>query len=345
MTKSRSSSLGTPSLSDVAEHAGVSPITVSRALRTPEKVSRHLRERIEAAVAKLGYVPNPAASALASTVSTTIALILPSLTNTVFDDVLHGLYDGLGDAPYFLQIGNSHYSALKEEALIRQFIRQKPAAFIVTGFGQTEQSNRMLKNARCPVVQIMDTGHETIDMSVGFDHVAAGAAAARHFLDCNYRKLGYMGARLDARSQQRMKGFIEAAAGIAPVEDRRIATSPGESSVGLGRQLLEQLLYRAPDTDAVFCNNDDLAVGALVEARRRRFDVPKALGICSFHDNEFARHMIPPITAIATPRMEIGKRAIEMVLKEIGEPNSVRDRHCDLGFELVHRETTRPVAG
>ncbi len=173
--------MGTPSLADVAEHAGVSAITVSRALRTPEKVSKHLRDRVEASVAKLGYVPNPAASALASTVSTTIALILPSLTNTVFDDVLHGLYEGLGDAPYFLQIGNSHYSALKEEELIRQFIRQKPAAFIVTGFGQTEQSHRMLKNARCPVVQIMDVGRETVDMSVGFDHVAAGAAVARHF--------------------------------------------------------------------------------------------------------------------------------------------------------------------
>lgn len=341
MKKKRSSSSKAPSLVDVAKLAGVSAITVSRTIRSPEMVSSRLRLKVETAIKRLGYSPNLAASALASKVTANIGLLLPSLTNNVFNDVLRGIYDTIGETRFFIQIGNSRYSALNEEALIRTFLRQKPAGLIITGFDQTDVAREMLTTAHCPIVQIMDFRQKPFDMAIGFDHVAAGFTAGRHLLDCGYRRLGYIGARLDPRSQRRLIGFRNACKEVAPLEEMRIAASPQPSSVGLGRQLLELLLSRAPDTDAVFCNNDDLGIGALMEAKRRLISVPEDLGICSFHDMEMTQHMYPALTAIATPRLEIGERAIRMLLNEIETPGTVAERIVDTGFRLMARETTR----
>lgn len=338
------SSRKNPSLADVARLAGVSAVTVSRAIRTPEVVSARRRERVAAAIAELNYSPDPAASALASNVTTNIGLLLPSLTNSVFGDVLRGIYEGVEGTRFFVQIGNFRYSALKEEALIRTFLRQKPAGLIVTGFEQTEEATKMLEHAPCPVVQIMDVRTDPVDMAVGFDQRAAGYAVAQHFQDCGYLRPGSIGARLDQRSQRRLAGFRDACSAAGIYNELRSVTSPKPSSVGLGRHLFELLMSRAPDTDAVFCNNDDLGIGALMEARRRGFTVPDDLGLCSFHDMEMARHMYPALTAVATPRHEIGARAITMILDEIEQRGSVTNRAINTGFQLVQRETTRRIS-
>ena len=344
MAKRRSSSSRKPTLVDVAKAANVSAITVSRTIRSPELVSPQMRIRVEAAIEKLGYSPDPAASALASKVTHNIGLLLPSLTNTVFEDVLDGVYEVSEETRFFVQIGDTRYSALKEEALIGTFLRQKPAGLILTGFEQTEKARKMLSTANCPVVQIMDYGGTPIDMAVGFDHEAAGYAAAAHLIECGYRNPGCVGARLDARSRRRLDGFRKACQEANLWDEHRMVTTPQSSSVGLGRHLLEEMLSRDESIDAIFCNNDDIGIGVLVEAQRRLISVPDQLGICSFHDMEMTKHMHPSLTAIATPRYEIGKMAFEMLLAEIDQPQSVKKRIVDSGFELKKRSSTKNPA-
>lgn len=330
-----------PTLVDVAREAGVSAITVSRTIRSPELVSERARKRVESAIERLGYIPDPAASALASKTTSTIGLLVPSLTNNVFTDVLRGVYDAIENTRYFIQIGNFRYSALKEEALIGNFLSQKPAGLVISGMDQTDAAQEMLKRAPCPVVQIMDAGSRAVDMSVGFRHAQAAEDAVEHLLVCGYRRPGFLGARMDPRAQRRLVGFRNACGRAGALDERRMVTTQHPSSVGVGRQLFELLLSQAPDTDAVLCNNDDLAVGTLMEARRRNIAVPEDLGICSFNDVEMARHMVPSLTAVSTPRHEIGSRAIEMILAEIAEPGSVTERQIDLGYRLEIRESTR----
>ncbi|WP_116134680.1 LacI family DNA-binding transcriptional regulator [Tropicimonas sp. IMCC34043] len=330
-----------PTLDDVASLSGVSAITVSRTIRSPEKVSERSRLKVQAAIEKLGYTPDLAASALASKSTNVIGLLVPSLTNNVFADVLRGVYDAVETTRYFVQIGNSRYSALKEEALIRVFLRQKPAGLIVAGFDQTDPALNLLETAGCPVVQIMDFGRPPVDMAVGFRHDAAARLAARHLLECGYRRPGILAARMDPRTQSRLQVFREVCAEAGVLDERRVVTTPHASSVGVGRQLLELLLTQAPDTDAVFCNNDDLAIGALMEAHRRNLHVPEDLGICGFNDLEMTRNMFPSLTSIATPRFEVGRRAVEMLLAEIEAPDSVAERNVDLGVSLIARDSTR----
>ncbi len=300
-------------LADVAREAGVSAVTVSRAIRLPEKVSEEARGRIRAAIDRLGYVPDPAASALASARTNVVGLLVPSLTNAVFADLLRGVYDAVEGTGLTVQIGNFRYAPGKEEDLIRTFLRQRPAGLIVTGLDQTDAARALLAQAPCPVVQTMDASETPVDRIIGFSQQEGGRLAARHLLERGYARPGFLGARMDPRSQERMRGFLDELGRAGRRDRTRVLTTPHPSSVGLGGQLLSDLLARAPDTDAVFCNNDDLAAGALFEALRRGIDVPGQLGICGFNDLEMSRHLVPALTSVATPRYEVGYGAVALV--------------------------------
>src|SRR5438874_4020780 len=160
-------------LTEVAKLAGVSPITASRFFRNPDALSLNKRERVDSAVKELGYVPNMAARALASHRTEVIGVVIPSLTNNVFSDVLRGIYDASEQSRYSIQLANTRYSILQEEKLLRLFRAQKPAGLIVTGIDQTTESRAMLDAADCPIVQIMEIGPNPIDMMIGFSHYDA----------------------------------------------------------------------------------------------------------------------------------------------------------------------------
>jgi LacI family gluconate utilization system Gnt-I transcriptional repressor len=326
-------------LADVASEVGVSAITVSRALRTPEKVSEGLRQRIAVAIEKLGYHPDTAARALASKRTNVIGVIIPSITNNVFTDLLHGIYEGVDGGPFDIQLGNYRYSPLKEEQLLRIFLGQKPAGLVIAGFDQTDNARALLERAPCPVVQVMELGENPADMLVGFSPTEAAAAATRHLVARGYRAPAFLGARMDPRSQRRFKGFRAAASEAGLFDDRRVLTTSRASTVALGGQMLAEMLERAPETDAVFCNNDDLALGVLFEAQRRRIDVPDQLGICGFNDFEMMAAAAPSITSVRTFREEMGHRAIAMLSDAING-NRPAEPVIDLGFEVREREST-----
>ncbi|MCR4264645.1 LacI family DNA-binding transcriptional regulator [Nitratireductor sp. ZSWI3] len=328
-------------LADVASRVGVSAITISRALRTPEKVSPQLREEIARAIDELGYVPDRAARALASSRTDVIGVLIPSVTNNVFSEVLLGIYTAVENTPFDIQLGNTRYSSLKEEDLLKVFLSQKPAGLIVTGIDQSETSRALLKNAACPVVQIMEIDEDPIDLMIGFSHYEGARTATAHLIEQGYRRPGFAGARMDPRSQRRFRGFRDVATEAGLYAEERVITTTAASSVTLGAQLFAELIERAPDLDCVFCNNDDLALGVLFEAQRRRIAVPGQLGICGFNDLEMMAAAEPPITSIRTFRHDMGRRAVELLVDAIAQGRPRSGAVVDLGFELRKRSSTR----
>ncbi|TMV90615.1 LacI family DNA-binding transcriptional regulator [Thioclava sp. BHET1] len=326
---------------DVADHVGVSVATVSRALRNPEQVSPAVRARIAAAIDTLGYLPDPAARALASTRSDLIAVILPSVSNNVFADVMDGIYAAAEGTRYSVQLGYSRYSPLSEENLTKLFLRQRPAGIVVTGIDQTDATKTLLGQANCPVVQIMETGPEPYDRMIGFSHYDAARAATAHLIAQGYRAPGFLGARMDPRTQRRLHGFRDELRAQGLEEGRRVHTTTRPSSVTLGSYLLGELLSVAPETDAVFCINDDLALGAMFEAQRRNLRVPESLGICGFNDMEMMGAAEPALTSVRTFRREMGEGAIQMILDALAEKAPASEPVLDLGFEVVARTSTQ----
>ncbi len=330
---------GEARLTEVAKLAGVSPITASRFFRNPEALSVSKRARVESAAKELGYVPNLAARALASQRSEVIGVMIPSLTNNVFSDVLRGIYDVSQGSRYSIQLVNTRYSILQEEKLLRLFQAQKPAGLIVTGINQTAESRAVMQAMNCPIVQIMEIGPEPVDMMVGFSHYDASVAAISHLLTQGHTRIGFLGARMDPRVQRRFDGYRDAMKAAGLLDQRLIVTTPVPTSVTMGGTLFADLLTRVPDIDAVFCVNDDLALGVLFECERRQISVPESMAIVGFNDLEFMASAVPSLTSVRTNRYEMGRHAVTMVTEAIDDRRPANPV-IDLGFELMIRQSS-----
>jgi LacI family gluconate utilization system Gnt-I transcriptional repressor len=263
-------------LTEVAKLAGVSPITASRFFRNPEALSISKRERVASAAKELGYVPNLAARALASQRTEVIGVLIPSLTNNVFSDVLRGIYDASGSR-YSIQLANTlQHPAGKIAAAVPA---QKPAGLIVTGIDQTPESRSVMEAMNCPIAQIMEIGPDPVDMMVGFSHYDAAFAAVSHLISQGFRRIGFLGAQMDPRMQRRLQGYRDAMKAASLFDPRNIVTTPVPTTVTLGGTLIADLLLRKPDIEGIVCVNDDIALGALFECQRRHISVHEDMAI------------------------------------------------------------------
>jgi len=332
----RSRATGRVTLDDVARAAGVSPITVSRALRGERAVAPELVARVQAAAARLHYVPDPAARALASRHSTHVALLIPMLSNALFVDVLEAVQRSLRPAGYQTLIGVTHYDAGEEELLLREQLQHRPAGMLVTGLDRSDAARALIAGSGVPCVHLMETSASAGVYSVGFSQADAAAALTRHLLERGRRRIAFAAAQLDPRTTQRLEGWRRTmgAAGLhAPTLEW---LNPAPSSLALGGLMFEQIAGQRPAVDAIFFCNDDLAQGALLAALRLGIKVPQRLAVAGFNDLTGSDQMLPALTTVRTPRAEIGQAAARMLLTLMrGEVPALP---CvDLGFELVVR--------
>ena len=332
-------------LKDVAAKADVSPITVSRVVNGYDGVRANVREKVEATIAELGYIPNRSASVLASSKSKLIGVLIPSLSNVVFNDVLRGIYDIATPANYQVLLFNTHYSAAEEERAIRTLLGQSPEGLIITGGEQTPAAKAMLQASAVPVIQIMGEVNNPIDINVGFSHFDAGAAVAQLLLDKTYSKIGFIGARMDRRTCERLAGFEHVLSAANNLNKTRVITTPEPSSVSKGASLFGELMdVTKGDCDAVFCCNDDLALGVLHESKKMQLKVPEKFGICGFNDIEMAAYAEPALSTVRVNRYNMGSKAMEVIFEKITSPGDKAApiaRYINTGFELVTRKSTR----
>jgi len=334
----RSRATGRVTLADVARAADVSAITASRALSGKRAVDPALVERVRRAARKLGYVPDPAAQALASRHSTHVALLLPMLSNTLFVDLLEAAQSRLRGAGFQTLIGITHYDEREEEQLLREQLVHRPAGVLITGLpgGATR---RLIAASGVPCVHLMELSGRPGDHSVGFSQQGAAAAMTRHLLERGRRRIAFAAAQLDARTMQRLDGWRTtlAASGLhAPTLEW---LNPAPSSLALGAQMFEQIVGQSPRVDAIFFCNDDLAQGALLAAARRGVAVPERVAIAGFNDLTGSDQMIPPLTTVHTPRREIGAEGAAMLLA-LMHGVAVAQPRLDLGYTLVIRAST-----
>jgi LacI family transcriptional regulator, gluconate utilization system Gnt-I transcriptional repressor len=329
-------------LSDVAKKAGVSPITVSRALRNPEIVSEELREVILPLIEEMGYVPDLAARALASRHSGIIGVVVPALNQQVFMNVMLGIEERVRSTDLHIQYANTLYDPNEEIHQLRSFLAQKPAGIILAGAESYDDLSSLIEEAPCPIAHIIDLAQKPARMAVGLEHHAAGAVATRFMLERGYRRIGLLSGRMDIRSKRRRDGYVEAMHEAGLLDPALMVSEEIPTSAALGCRLFAALLDRTPDIDSVFCQNDDLALGVLFECRRRGIRVPEDFGICGFNDLDFAEFTEPGLTTVHVPRYDIGYRAADMLIRAVQEEN-LSDEKLDLGFTVVERGTTRQV--
>ena len=323
---------------EVAELAGVSRMTVSRALNHPDMVKEKVRNRVFEAVSELGYVHNHLARNLSSSKSNVIGLILPSLENSIFAQTVKAISDVLRGAGFQLMLAEASDDPKEEETIIAAFLAQRVAGLVLHGTRHSPAAIRMLRGANIPVVENGDFPVEPIDMVASYSNRSAAKAMTLHLARLGYRKIVFAGLANNTRATERQLGFVDALdeMGIGPDPRRILSVSRGFAA---GAEAIGHLDRTMPDTDALFCAGDVVAIGALLECNRRGWDVPGRLAIASYDDLELMRHVNPAITALRLPRYEIGRRSAEMLLARILD-RELPVRSVDLGFEIVQRAST-----
>ena len=330
---------GRTTLSDVARAAGVSPITASRALRGERGVAQDLVQRVKDAAQQLGYVPDPAARALASQRSVQVPVLVPLLSNALFVDVLDAVHRTLFPHGYQALIGVTHYDPVEEEQLLRTYLAHRPAGLLVTGFDRTEAARQLIAASGVPCVHLMEMTSAPGVYCVGFSQQDAGHAMTAHLLERGRRRVAFVAAQLDPRTMQRAEGYRRCLRAAGLYDPRLELLSPEPSSIRLGGELLQELLRTRPEVDAVFFCNDDLAQGGLLAAQRLGLAVPGRVAIAGFNDLAGSDQMPPPLTTVRTPRSAIGEASARMLLALMKGEAPVQNS-VDLGFELMARESS-----
>lgn len=328
---------GAVTLHDVAKLAGVAPITASRALNKPEQVSEEVRQRVQEAVARTGYVPNLLAGGLASTRSRLVAALVPTLAGPVFLETVKSLTESLAERGYQLMLGQSGYSGDREDALLEAIVGRRPDGIVLTGIMHSAEGRRRLLASGIPVVETWDLTPTPIDMLVGFSHTDVGTQVVEFLQSKGHRQLAMVSGD-DERALRRLAAY-EAAARQRGLPEVRSVVVPAPTTLKSGRAALAELLQAPVPIDAVFCSSDLLALGVLTEAQSRGLAVPGQLGLIGFGDLEFAADLHPALTTVRIDGSAIGRQAAQFIVAR-AEGRAVEQRVIDIGFSIIDRQST-----
>ncbi len=328
-------------LRDVSELSGVSEMTVSRVLRNRADVSPATRDKVLVAAKTLGYVPNKIAGALASQRVNLVGVIIPSLSNMVFPEVLSGISAALEDSGLQPVFGATDYKADHEENVIYEMLSWRPTGMIIAGLEHTEAARAMLANSGIPIVEIMDIDGEPIDSMVGISHRRAGREMAEAILAAGYRKIGFLGSKMpdDHRARKRLEGFRAALAeaGLDLADTEHYA---GGSSLAKGREMTQALLGRNPDLDFLYYSNDMIGAGGLLYCLDQGLDVPGKIGLAGFNGLELLDGIRLRLATTDACRKEIGRRAAEIVAGKTTD-GVIGARRVELSPQITPGDTIR----
>ncbi|QCR35474.1 LacI family DNA-binding transcriptional regulator [Nissabacter sp. SGAir0207] len=310
-------STGRVTLADVAQLAGVGTMTVSRALRTPDQVSDKLREKIEAAVSELGYLPNLAASSLASASSYTVAMVVPSLSESGCAEMFAGLQRVLQPAGYQIMLAESQHMLEREQQLLETLLSYNLAAAVLLSVEHTAATRQALAAAAIPVVEIGALRADPLDINIGIDYVAAMYQLTQTLITDGYQHIGLLCANQEQWIfQQHLQGWHNALL-RNHMSPHRVINAAQPASFTTGAQQLPEFLLAWPELDALVCASDELACGALYECQRRHIRVPDHLAVVGFGNSEFSRVCQPPLTTMTVPHREIGIQAGSALLARL----------------------------
>ncbi len=325
------------SLKDIAELAGVTKMTVSRYIRTPEKVSKETAKAISDIIEEINYVPKRAPGIQLNAQSFTIGVLIPSFQNQIFADILAGIESVTSGNKYQPLIANFNYSKESEEEVIINLLSYNIDGIILTEKLHTQRTMKFLRAAKIPIVETMDISGDRLDMAIGFDNRQAAFDMVTTMLRKRLRQhIVYLGSKNDPRDEQRYQGYSEAMRQRG-LQSHRV-NPQSISSVNLGSTLMKDTLEAFPQLDGVFCSNDDIAVGALMFCQENNISVPDEVAIAGFHGLEIGRQLRHHLSTIITPRFHIGRTAASMLISKLKNDVDIPST-VDMGYQVYEGAT------
>lgn len=314
-------------------------MTASRVLRDEGGFSESTRVKVMAEVDRLGYLPNRLATVFAGDKkSTFVGVSIPDLGNEVFTQVLEGIDRKLVAFQHQTVLGMTQHALAEEENWIETVLSWQPAGLILTGRSHSPRATHLLVSADIPLVEIWDLNSSPLDMCVGLNHFDSGYDMGRFLISKGYERLGYVGTSHDTANAAtaRLNGFAKAVedGGVALTKQLCLRDIPGFYPGFYGT---EQLLAGDPSIEAVFYQNDNMAVGALHYCQAQGMDIPDDIAIAGWGDLPIASVLPYRLTSIHVGHLKLGQLAAEKLLARLnGDP--VQDV-TDVGFQIIPGET------
>jgi LacI family gluconate utilization system Gnt-I transcriptional repressor len=322
---------------DVAREAGVSPITVSRALSSPHKVKPETRQRVMEAVARTGYVVNSIASSLRSGRSSIVTVFVASLQNPHFATAVQGALEAFEGSRFHLMFAQTGYSQPLGAEIVETVKPFRPAGVMFTGVVLGDEAREAMRRFGVPVVEVWGEPSKAIDIVAGASIFEGTRMMGEHFAEQGYRRVAYCG-------QTHMPGGIglDGFRQGYEAEGRKLAyvlAKEGTGTLARGISSLDEILAAVPDCDAIFFGSDLLACGAMIRGRDRGIDIPGQIAIGGYGDLEFASHLNPPLTTLHASDYETGKLAGKGLRQRL-EGGPASDPVIQVPMRLVVRAST-----
>jgi LacI family repressor for deo operon, udp, cdd, tsx, nupC, and nupG len=335
-----------PNIYEVAKRAGVSPSTVSRVLSQPDVVSLKTRNRVLRAVDVLGYTPNSTAQNLRTARTGKLLVTVPDISNPFFSLILQGIEDAAQRVEYAVLLGDTQHDERREQRYASMLSSKEADGLIFLGHRLPEAAQARIRHAapRCaPVVNGCEFNPRVGVPSVHIDNARAAADAMSLLHDLGHRRIGIVSGPLASPlSRDRLRGASVVGHALGDDVDELIVVG-GDFTLESGVEAAARLLGMAKRPSAIFCFNDEMAMGVLDHARRIGVRVPEDLSVVGFDDIRFARYTQPSLTTVAQPMREIGEGTVKLLLAILAD-DSVTPASITLPHRLVVRGTTGPPA-
>lgn len=304
-------------MEDVAQAAGVSRMTVSRALRKDSSVSEKTRKRILALVDEMHYVPDQMAVSLSSQRSGFIATLVPSVNNIHYGRMIQALTEALEGTGLQIILGHTGYSNRREELIVESLLKRRPEAIILPYDGHSKRTTKLLANAGIPVVQLWETPENPIDCTVGFSNHQVAFRMTQDLIELGYKNIAFLCETNDewTRGAARRGGFRKAMEDAGLSAHRMIRFGQPPMSIKDGYFIGSNLDHYYDDIDCVFCVSDAPAFGLIRGLAERGIKVPDDIGVAGFGNFEVSRYSSPTITTVRFDPEEVGRITAELIIQ------------------------------
>ncbi|MEM8978104.1 MAG: LacI family DNA-binding transcriptional regulator [Pseudomonadota bacterium] len=326
---------------DVAQAVGMSPMTVSRALRDDRTVNAKTRARVRQVADDLGYVYDSTAQAFRTQKSGFVAVTLPSVNNANFAETFRALTSGLDGSGLQLLLGSTNYRVAREEELVRQLLTRNPEALVLTGGHHTEAMRAVVRGRGLPVIEMWDLPADPLGHVVGFSNADAMDHIVAHLVSTGRHRLAFVGASegADMRGAVRRDGVVRAARKHGLPQVAMIDAGPAPVSMRHGAAVIEAMGKEVARYDALVCVSDPVAFGCMTAVQRMGLSVPDDLAITGFGHFEVAKVANPRITTVNVQAEAIGRQVVTL-LQGIFDGEGEEPVTIDVGSELVLGETS-----
>ncbi|MCY4336226.1 MAG: LacI family DNA-binding transcriptional regulator [Litoreibacter sp.] len=327
----------------VARAAGVSRMTVSRALKKDSPISKETRDRILKVVREMNYVPDQMAGSLTTKRSGFVAVLVPSLNNLHFAETVQALTEELEEIGQQILLGHTDYAQDREEQLVEAMLRRRPEAIVLSYDGHSDRTVQLLSDAQVPVIELWEKPEGPIGHTIGFSNREAAADMTRALIGRGYSNIAFLGEEDDdwTRGAARRKGFVTAMEEAGLSAHRQLKLGKPPLSIEDGAEMTPVLLEAHPDTDCVFCVSDAPAFGALSALSAMGLSVPGDIGVAGFGNFEVSRFSTPAISTVTVDPRRIGQATGKLLAKVLNHETQSIPQNIKIEVEISLRESTR----